>query len=37
VCRERKAFRVLLETLARRVLRVFRVQLELRALKGIRA
>jgi len=36
VCRERKAFRVLSETLAHKVLRAFRVQRELRALKDIR-
>jgi hypothetical protein len=37
VCRERKDFRVLLVTLAHKVRKVFRVQLELRALKDIRA
>ena len=34
--KERKAFRVLSETRAHKVLRVFRVQLELRALKDIK-
>jgi hypothetical protein len=37
VCRERKAFRVLLETLAHKDRKVFKAQRELRALKDIRA